>query len=190
MRVGAVAMLAVLAGCGGETAPPTRDPEPAAQQTAATSPDIAPGRVSQFTTLDEKACKTSFSDAETGDWAGRCPGAGGYQLEWSVGDLRDDLEIIRGTTRTRLDIPGIVADGAFDSIGRTLEWRGPGGQAPDVLVARVHVARPDGSSDSGRLTVVRLGERPCIVAVVPPGAGQSDKARALADGKLPDCLPN
>lgn len=190
MRIGATAIFVVLVGCGGETVAPANDPEPVVQQTAAPPAAVASGRASQFTTLDDKACKTSYSDAETGDWAGRCPGAGGYALEWSIGDLRDDLEIIRGAERTRLGIPKIVANGAFDSIGKTLEWRGPAGKAPDVLVARVHVARPDGSSDSGRLTVVRLSERPCIVAMVPPGAGQSDQARALADGKLPDCLPN
>jgi hypothetical protein len=59
-----------------------------------------------------------------------------------------------------------------------------------VLITRVHVViNEEGKSDSGRLAIVRLGDSPCIVAVVAPQAGQSDKARAIADGKLPDCLP-
>ena len=82
-----------------------------------------------------------------------------------------------------------VAGGAFNSLGPTLEWRGPKGGPPDVLITRVHVViNEEGKSDSGRLAIARLGDSPCIVAVVAPQAGQSDKARAIADGKLPDCL--
>jgi hypothetical protein len=115
-------------------------------------------------------------------------GAGGYQLEWSSGDLRENLALVRAGKETSLDIPTKVANGAFDALGKTLEWRGPKGGAPDVLVVRVHVANAEGKSDSGRLAVIRLGKQPCVVAVVAPQAGQSDKARAIADGKLPDCL--
>ena len=145
-------------------------------------------RFSQFTRLDDRSCGKENIIEETGDWDRRCKGAGGYRLEWSSGDLRENLTLIRGGQETNLDLPTKVAGGAFDSLGRTLEWRGPKGAAPDVLVARVHVANADGKSDSGRLTVIRLGKQPCVVAVVAPQAGQSDKARAIADGKLPNCL--
>ena len=105
-----------------------------------------------------------------------------------LGDLREDLTMLRGGKSTNLEIPGKVAGGAFDALGKTVEWRGPAGAAPDVLVVRVHVADAEGKNDSGRLAIARLGDSPCVVAVVPVGTGQSDRARAIADGKLPDCL--
>jgi hypothetical protein len=145
-------------------------------------------RVSQYTQLDDRFCGKENVIEETGDWDRRCRGAGGYQLEWSSGDLRENLTLMRGGKETNLDIPVKVAGGAFASLGRALEWRGPKSGAPDVLVARVHVANAQGKSDGGRLTVIRLGPAPCVVAVVAPQAGQSGKARAIADGKLPDCL--
>ena len=145
-------------------------------------------RVSQYSRLDDKSCGKENIIEETGDWDRHCKGAAGYQLDWSSGDLRENLALIRGGKETNLEIPTKVGGGAFDALGKTLEWRGPKGGAPDVLVARVHVANAEGKSDSGRLTVIRLGKQPCIVAVVAPEAGQSDKARAIADRKLPDCL--
>ena len=156
---------------------------------AASPAAAAPPRASQFTRLDDRACGKENILEETGDWDRRCKGAGGYQIEWSSGDLRENLKLIRGGRETNLEIPTKVANGAFDSLGRTLEWRGPKGSAPDVLVVRVHVVVNDeGKSDGGRLAIVRLGTSPCIVAVVAPGARQNDKARAIADGKLPGCL--
>jgi hypothetical protein len=146
-------------------------------------------RVSTFTKLDDKACGRENVIEETGDWDRRCKGAGGEEFEYASGDLREELLLIRGGKSVNLEIPVKVAGGAFDSLGPTLEWRGPKGGAPDVLITRVHVVTTaEGKSDSGRLAIVRLGDSPCIVAVVPPAAGQSDRARAIADGKLPDCL--
>ena len=146
-------------------------------------------RTSLFTQLDDKACGKENVLEETGDWDRRCAGAGGYALEWSSGDLREDLTLIKQGKTTDLDIPTKVSGGAFDSLSKTIEWRGPAGGAPDVLVVRVHVVvNVEGKSDGGRLTLVRLGTAPCIVAVIPPGPGQSDRARAIADVKLPDCL--
>ena len=147
-------------------------------------------RASTFTKLDDSACGPENVIEETGDWDRRCKGAGGYEFEWASGDLREELVLIRGGKTINLDIPVKVAGGAFDALGTTLEWRGPKGGAPDVLITRVHVANAEGKSDSGRLAIVRLGDSPCIVAVVAPQAGQNDKARAIADGKLPNCLAN
>jgi hypothetical protein len=155
-----------------------------------TADGAAAARVSQFTKLDDKSCGKEDIIEETGDWERRCRGAGGYALEWSSGDLREDLTVLKDGKSTDLEIPTKVAGGAFDSLGKTLEWRGPAGGEPDVLVVRVHVANAEGKSDSGRLTIVRLGAAPCIVAIVPPEPAQSERARAIADGKLPDCLKN
>lgn len=150
----------------------------------------AAARASQYSPLDDKACGPEQVIEETGDWDRSCKGPAGYALEWSSGDLREDLAVIKDGNSTSLEIPAKVAGGAFDALGKTIEWRGPAGGAPDVLVVRVHVANAEGKSDNGRLAVVRLGSAPCIVAIVPVEAGQSERARAIADGKLPDCLKN
>ena len=149
---------------------------------------VVPGRTSRFTKVTDAACPLVEEDKETGDFSRRCPGIAGWTVLWTSGDLRDDLTVARGKISKSFGYPSLVAKGPFDAIGETVEWRGPAGGEPDVLVARVHVARPDGSSDSGRLAVARLGDKPCVVAIVPPGAGQSDRARAIADGSLPHCL--
>ena len=145
-------------------------------------------RASQYSPVSDSACKVIEASEETGDWTGSCPGVAGYRVEWSSSDLRDDLTLIKGKARTPLQIPTLVAKGAFNSPGPRIEWRGPTGGAPDVLIVRVHVANPEGVSDSGRLAVFRLQPSICLVAVVHPQSGQSDRARAIADGKLPDCL--
>lgn len=147
-----------------------------------------PARASRFTKVTDAACPLVEEDKETGDFSRRCPGIAGWTVLWTSGDLRDDLAVARGKVSKSFGYPSLVAKGPFDAIGETIEWRGPAGGEPDVLVARVHVARPDGSSDSGRLAVARLGKEPCIVAIVPPGAGQSDRAHAIADGSLPQCI--
>jgi len=166
--------------------------EPAANSAVSPAPAVpaASSRASRFTKVTDAACPLVEEDKETGDFSRRCPGIAGWTVLWTSGDLRDDLTIARGNVSQSFQFPSLVAKGPFDAIGETVEWRGPAGGEPDVIVARVHVARPDGSSDSGRLAVARLGEKPCVVAIVPPGAGQSDRARAIADASLPQCLEN
>ena len=185
--------LILLASCGKPAESANKDVQAAEQRadSEAVPAEVRgnPGRVSAFTQLDDKACGKENVIEETGDWDRRCAGAGGYALQWGSGDLREDLEVIKDGKSIDLEIPSKVSGGAFDSLGKTIEWRGPAGGEPEVLVVRVHVVVDvEGKSDSGRLAVIRLGEQPCIVAVVAPQAGQSDKARAIADGKLPDCL--
>jgi hypothetical protein len=189
-RIAWLAPLVALAACG-ESEESARRAADAPLATAAAGPASAlPGtkRASIFTRLDDQGCGPERVVEETGDWDRRCEGAGGYALEWGSGDLREDLAVIAGGKRTNLELPAKVAGGAFDALGKTVEWRGPAGSMQDVLVVRVHVADADGKNDSGRLAIARLGGSPCVVAVVPVGAGQSERARRIADGKLPDCL--
>lgn len=189
----AAALLLAACGNGGSAADngtaeavlPAAVPATATAVVAAAPPE---GRVSRFSKLTEANCKIKETIEETGDWVRTCPGVAGFTLEWSSSDLRDDLDLIAGGKSHSLNLTTLVGKGAFNSLGETLEWRGPAGQAPDVLVTRVFVSGPDGKADSGRLAIARLGPAPCLVAIVPPGAGQSDRARNIADGKLPACL--
>lgn len=191
LKVGIVAMLLSASGCNEQAAAPENGAEqvPAANAVAAPAAVAHTDRASQFTSLAEKDCRTlEANEDEGGDWRGACPGIAPYSLELVSGDLRDDLVVVRGSAKTALAIPELVAHGAFDSLGETAEWRGKAGEMPDVLVARVRVADDKGISDSGSLVIARLGDRPCIVGVVPPMRDQSARARALADSKLPACL--
>lgn len=172
----------------GNAARTTNVDPPAKSSTEPTAGASKIGRSSQFTRLSEADCKLVETIAETGDWTRSCPDVAGYAIEWSSGDLREDLALSTAGRKRPLQIPTLVANGAFDRIGNTAEWRGPDGSAPDVLVLRVHVAGPDGRDDGGRLAVARLGRLPCLVAIVPPGPGQNDRARKIANGPLPGCL--
>ena len=148
-----------------------------------------PARASVFTAAGDKNCRTISTDEETGDWTGSCPGHAGYGVEQSSGDLRDDITLIKDGKRTELQLPTLVANGAFDSIGERIEWRGPAGGPPDVLVVRVFIANDQGENDGGHLAVARLIPTPCLIGIVRPQPGQSDKARAMADATpLPSCL--
>ena len=150
-----------------------------------------PPRTSRFTRLEAKSCKLRSVERETGDWTRLCPGAGPFRLEWSSGDLRENLVVLRGSRRDDLDLWNRVAQGAFSSLGSTVEWRGPAGKAPDVLVVRVRIADENGREGSGHLAVIRLAPKACVAAIVPPQPGQSAAARAIADrSPPPDCLPD
>jgi hypothetical protein len=188
-----IAALALLSSCGEnaqrENLSQAAVENPQSDRPAAVAGTMAPARSSQYSPVSDAACEVLESSDETGDWTGSCPGVAGYRVEWSSSDLRDDLTLIEGDTRTPLQIPTLVAKGAFNSPGPRIEWRGPTGGAPDVLIVRVHVANPEGVSDSGRLAIFRLKPAACLVAIVPPQNGQSERARSIADGPLPDCLP-
>jgi hypothetical protein len=194
-RIGWIALVLTVAGCGAEpqsnrTAGPVHEaaaPQPSATANANLPADT--GRASRFTPLSEAACRITSESEETGDWVRRCPGIAPYGVEWSSGDLREDLALVGDDGSVDLGLPVIVAKGAFDALGKQIEWRGPAGGAPDVLVVRVHVADQTGKTDSGRLAIVTLGPKPCVAAIVGVKPGQSAEARAIADrAPLPSCL--
>ena len=175
----------------------TLDLPPAAQPADTKAPRPNPvtdksGRRSAFTSIDPAGCRLLEENREEGGWWRRlCRGAAGYQLELSESDLRQDIVIIRmDEWKGDLGLSGVVANGAFNSLGKTAEWRGRDLTNPEVLIVRLNVASdPEGKRpDISRLVVVRLKPPACIVAVVPPGAGQNERARAMADGELPACL--
>ncbi len=146
----------------------------------------AKGRVSRFTRLSMTDCKLVKEYEETGGWIRRCPDVDGRKVQWTEDDLRNDLIIGEGDDTVMLN--SIVANGAFSSLGTSLDWRGPSGKAADALVVRVNVSQADTTKpEISRLAVVKLTGKPCVVAVVEPGPGQSDRARAIADGPLPGC---
>lgn len=153
---------------------------------------LAPPINSQFTSIDPEKCRLLEQNIEEGGWSRRlCEGLAGYKLELTDSDLRQDIIVIPSKgQRSELGLTEIVAKGAFNALGKTAEWRGADLAAPDVLILRLGVAAdPEGRKpDVSNLIVARLKPLACIVAIVPPGAGQNERARAIADGKLPACL--
>jgi len=152
----------------------------------------SPARTSTFTELDMAKCRLLEEEKEEGPyWLRRCPGHAGWQLDWSESDLRQGLSLIAPSRKeTELRLSDLVAKGAFNSIAKTIEWRGANAANPEALIFRMNVAsgaepqRPDIS----RLGVVRLAGKPCLVGIVEPGPGQNEKARNIADGPMAECV--
>jgi hypothetical protein len=193
----AAMIVAALSGCRAERAAedPARPPAEVAAANGATA-SRAPAKVgptSQFTSLEPKSCRMIEQNLDEGPYSRElCAGPSGYKLEVSESDLRQDIEVIAPDGRkSALGLSEIVAKGAFNSIGKTAEWRGADRAKPQALIVRLNVAGgPDGNEpDVSRLVVVRLKAPACIVAVVPPASGQNEQARKIADGELPGCLP-
>lgn len=147
---------------------------------------------SDFTSIDPQQCQLLEENVEEGGWSRRlCAGAADYKLELTDSDLRQDVIVISANgQRAELGLTEIVANGAFNALGKTAEWRGADPSSPEVLIVRLSVAAdPTGlKPELSNLIVARLKRSVCIVAVVPPGTAQNERARAIADGKLPECL--
>ena len=153
----------------------------------------APARhESVYTELSEARCRILEDNKEEGPyWLRRCPGHAGWQLDWSDSDLRQGLTLISPQGReTELNLSDLVAKGAFNSIGTTVEWRGEDLAMPEALIVRMSVANgvEPRLPDIRRLAVVRLTRTPCLVAVIEPGVGQNDRAREIADGEMATCV--
>lgn len=149
-------------------------------------------RLSAFTKLDDASCKLVEENKEEGPyWLRRCKGLAGWYLDWSESDLRQGLDVIAPNGRTtELELSSRVANGAFNHLGSTIEWRGRENAKPEAMIVRMSVAsgaEPE-KPDVSKLAVIRLVGTPCLVAIVEPGPGQNQKAREVADGSMSTCI--
>ena len=181
-----------------DTANPAGNDLPAAQPSVVNGQAQSPGPPqpqlvgsSQYISLDPATCKLIEQNLEEGGyWRRRCGGAAGYVLETSESDLRQDIVVIAPDgRRSELNLSSVVARGSFNSLGSVAEWRGPSSGKPRALIVRLSVPADETVGRSGRsdLVVARLAPPACVVAVVPRGPSQNEKARAIADGELPAC---
>ena len=171
---------ATIAAAGNATADPTPTPAPA----PAVPPPTASG--SRYTSLDPASCKPVAASGEPAAAARRrCPGSLDYALETGDGDPA--LAIIAPDgRRSELDLSQRVARAR---LGKTAEWRGTGSGGPRALIVRVDgTARGGPGGTRSDLIVARLGTPACIVAVIPRGPRQNEKARAAADGDRLECI--
>jgi hypothetical protein len=194
-RGAAVVLAAMVSACGQTEAPQpnnvTTEVRIAVPQGERLKQPAAPDRVSAFTELTETKCRMLEENREEGPyWLRRCPGHAGWQLDWSESDLRQGLSLISPNGQeTELRLSDLVAKGAFNGLGKTVEWRG-GTVNPDALIVRMSVANgvEPRLPDISRLAVVRLKGDPCLVGIVEPGPGQNEEARTIADGPMAECV--
>jgi len=167
----------------------TAAPDLPAAGTAAGPPPAPPSLASsRYTSLEPASCTPVAGDAPDGA-AGRrrCAGAINYALETNHSDAQQGLAIIAPDGRRdelTLARPGINA-----RLGKMAEWRRDDAGRPRALIVRVDAApnSPAGARVSD-LIVARLTAPSCIVAVIPRGPGQNEKARAAADSERLDCM--
>ena len=167
-------------------------PRPAAKANdRVAAPQPARADAGRYTSIDPASCRLIEQNIEEGGYSRHaCDGLGGYKLEISESDLRQDVVVIAPDgRRSELDLSSSVAKGAFNSLGKTAEWRGAAA-SPTALIVRLNVARgPEPTRpDISNLVVARLAGPACIIAVVPPGPDQNGRARRIADGNLPGCI--
>ena len=178
------------ATAGGDTeTAPEGDAEVQLDEEGAMVRDPAPSN-SEYTDLGD--CTTVELYEEGGGFEERCEGPGEWQLTYTQSDLRENLVLIdEDGTEHQLGLSEQIANGAFNNLGRTIEWRSAEGTSEArAMIVRMNVAQPDPmSADRSMLGVVRLDGPVCLIGIVPPGPGQNVAARKLADREnLPACL--
>lgn len=199
VRAAALIVAILVAGCAPEATEPTQAPDTApASAPSQPSPPATPVAVeavverSRYTSIEPSSCRLIEQNVEEGGYSRhRCAGLAGYSLETSESDLRQDIEVIApGGRKTSVELSSLVAKGAFNALGKSAEWRGEDPARPRALIVRLDVAAsPEGDRpDISNLVVVRLAAPACVVGVVPPGPGQNENARRIADGDLGLCL--
>lgn len=149
--------------------------------------------VSRFVTNKLDQCRLiEKNEEEGGYYRHHCPGVGGFSYELVESDLRQSLVIIApGGRRDDVSLTSATGSGGFSTIGETFDWRGLAGAPPRSLTVRFRVNEDPEAIVPARsyLVVIGLAAPACPIGVVPPGPGQNDTARAIADrDPLPACV--
>jgi len=165
--------------------------ENSADRPPAADPDAVrptPLADSRYTSLDPSACTPVADNAQAAE-AGRrrCAGAVDYALETGESGQQQDLAIIAPDgQRAQLRVPKLVSNAR---LGKTAEWRRDESGRPRALILRINAdSETAANSKVSDLVVTRLAMPACVVAVVPRGPGQNEKARAIADAKRLECM--
>ena len=137
-----------------------------------------------YTSVDAKKCRTiKSSQAEAGDYLGRCAGTAGYTLLVAEGDLRQNVTVISPAKKEHsLDLWTIVSP-AFSNVGPTVEWRILR-RTPVALILRYHASEDPEKADkkTSYLVVAKItADQICVTDKVSPGAKANEEARRLAD---------
>lgn len=149
---------------------------------------MAQANSSVYTPLSEKQCRTiKSSDAEGGEYVGRCRGTAGYALIVTEGDLRQNVTVVtpKGAKHS-LELWDVISS-AFSSVGPQAEWRMAkqnGKLAPVALIIRYN-ANEDPENPNKRssyLAVTKItSSEICVTDKILPGANANEEARRAAD---------
>jgi len=143
---------------------------------------------STYTNLGEKYCRTlKSSDAEGGEYLGRCAGVAGYTLLVTEGDLRQNITVVtpKGAKHS-LELWSVVSS-AFSSLGAKAEWRVKKAKnkiTPTALIVRYNASENPEKPDqtASYLAVIKITTTEiCVTDKVSPGAKANEDARKLAD---------
>lgn len=170
------------------TSPAQAASSPSASTPAEPAPAPVAGRTYRYTSLE--GCKVIRKQREEMPMTEvECAGPGIFDVRILDADARQSMTLVDpGGTLHRLNTSPIDA-GAFSSFGKTAEWRGKDGSGEagshfesDSMIVRFDYAQqPHPAPERSDLLVIRLGRTPCILSAVPPGPGQNDSARRIAD---------
>ncbi len=137
---------------------------------------------STYTSLAAK-CKATKQSSDDG-YVGICEGVGGFKLEVSEGDLRQNIQVI-SPTKKKFDLGLWSIYSGFSSVGEKAEWRVKG-TVPTALIVRFNVSDAEDSSKiTSYLMVAKVSKTSaCVVDVVMPGKTQNAEAQKIADKAL------
>jgi hypothetical protein len=137
-----------------------------------------------YTSVRTRQCRTvKSSNAEAGDYLGRCAGVAGFTLLLAEGDLRQNLTVVTPRKKEHsLDLWTIVSP-AFSSVGPTVEWRVVK-RAPVALIVRYNASEDPEKPDqrTSYLVVTKItADEICVTDKLRPGPKANEEARRLAD---------
>jgi len=137
---------------------------------------------SVYTSLAAKKCKTlDVNKGMAGNYSGRCPGPGYFQLDVYLDDERNSVAVVFPSKRVfPLDLWNYFS--GFSELGETAEWRLKA-KIPVGLIVRLKVSeRGDGKPPTSYLVVSKIEYMvACVTDIVKPGKNQNAIAQRLAD---------
>jgi hypothetical protein len=142
---------------------------------------------SVYTSVDEKHCKTLKPQDTNVIYRGRCAGVAGYKLEVNASEEHQWIELVAPAGK-RSDVG--LQPVAYDSVGKTAEWRVRNGK-PIAVIVRFDLRQEFGGKVTDSLLVVSkiTGSKACVTDVVKGGKDQNARAHRLADQIRP-CNPS
>jgi hypothetical protein len=136
---------------------------------------------SVYSSLDTEKCKATKNSSDDG-YEGICKGVGGFNLELSEGDLRQNIKVI-SPTKKMFDLNLWQIYSGFSAVGDKAEWRMKGA-VPTALIVRFNVSEnpEDSTVITSYLIVSKVSKTSaCVVDVVKPSKTQNADAQKIAD---------
>ena len=141
-----------------------------------------PAVQSRYARIDD--CRvTRLYTQDVGYRETRCPAVGGFALQPSESDGRDELVVLSANGRKQaLNLTGTAGSG-FGTLGDTAEWRLRGAR-PHAVIVRFSLSEDPDRAElrTSYLVVASVSRsRSCVIGKVAPGPDQNARARRIAD---------